>query len=283
MSWSTSMRVRQKTIAAVGDSTSRMRPRAAGLCARGDDVGGLAHERAPRPATGAGSAMRMRTGSSRWRRAMRADARRHRRREEHGLAGRRGSRRGSPRCPRRSPCRASRRPRRAPRRRAGRAGGCPRPMWSRARPGRGHDDVDAALERRAAGGRSAARRRSAARARRAPRPYRWIASDTCMASSRVGTSTSAPGGAWPRPSAAIRWSSGSAKAAVLPVPVAAWPEQVAPLEQRRDRLALDRRRLLVAEARERRQELRAQPEIGEGGPVRGGVRRRPRVPLALPG
>jgi hypothetical protein len=40
-------------------------------------------------------------------------------------------------------------------------------------------------------------------------------------------------------------------------------EQVAALEQRRDRLALDRRRLLVAEARERRQQLLRQSEIRE--------------------
>ena len=65
--------------------------------------------------------------------------------------------------------------------------------------------------------------------------------------------------------AGSRCSSGSANAAVLPVPVAAWPEQVPTLQQRRDRLPLDRRRLLVAEGGERAQQLGAQPEIGEGG------------------
>jgi hypothetical protein len=40
-------------------------------------------------------------------------------------------------------------------------------------------------------------------------------------------------------------------------------EDVAPLEQRRDRLALDRRRLLVAEARERRAQGVVQPEARE--------------------
>jgi hypothetical protein len=48
-----------------------------------------------------------------------------------------------------------------------------------------------------------------------------------MASSRVGTSTSADGSP-AAPPARQRCSSGSANAAVLPVPVAAWPEQVAP-------------------------------------------------------
>jgi NAD(P)H-dependent flavin oxidoreductase YrpB (nitropropane dioxygenase family) len=42
-------------------------------------------------------------------------------------------------------------------------------------------------------------------------------------------------------------------------------EQVAPREQRRDGLALDRRRLLVAELREGALELGAQREVGEGG------------------
>ena len=45
VSSSTSMRVRQKTIADVGLSMSSTRPSAAGLCARGDDVGDLAHAR----------------------------------------------------------------------------------------------------------------------------------------------------------------------------------------------------------------------------------------------
>jgi NAD(P)H-dependent flavin oxidoreductase YrpB (nitropropane dioxygenase family) len=42
-------------------------------------------------------------------------------------------------------------------------------------------------------------------------------------------------------------------------------EEVATFQQRRDRLALDRRRLLVAQLRERALELIAQREIGEGG------------------
>ena len=65
----------------------------------------------------------------------------------------------------------------------------------------------------------------------APRPYLWIASQTCMASSRVGTRTK-PRGRLDGPSA-IDWIIGSAKAAVFPekqtkkqdhlMPVAAWP------------------------------------------------------------
>ena len=60
-------------------------------------------------------------------------------------------------------------------------------------------------------------------------------------------------------------------------------EQVAPVEQRRDRLALDRRRLLVAEGGERVEQLGAQPEVGEraGVPERtdggGGHRGAPRI------
>ena len=64
---------------------------------------------------------------------------------------------------------------------------------------------------------------------RAPseRPYRCIASETCMASSRVGASTSPSGAASRRP-AGSRASIGRANAAVLPVPVAACPSRSLP-------------------------------------------------------
>ena len=61
----------------------------------------------------------------------------------------------------------------------------------------------------------------------------------------------------------MRWRVGSAKAAVLPGPGRRLGEEVAAGEQRRDRLALDRRRLLVAEARDGRQQPRVEVEVGE--------------------
>ena len=54
-----------------------------------------------------------------------------------------------------------------------------------------------------------------------------MASDTCMANSRVGTSTSARG-VRPDPIAVMVCNSGSANAAVLPVPVAALPSRSRP-------------------------------------------------------
>ena len=60
-------------------------------------------------------------------------------------------------------------------------------------------------------------------------PYLCIASATCIASSRVGTSTSADGCFRSLPPSAMRWSIGSANAAVLPVPVAAWPIRSRPV------------------------------------------------------
>ena len=51
-------------------------------------------------------------------------------------------------------------------------------------------------------------------------------------------------------------------------------EQVAAREQRRDRLALDRGRLLVAEVGERGEQLGAEAELGEAGAFCGRVRGR---------
>ena len=57
-------------------------------------------------------------------------------------------------------------------------------------------------------------------------PYLNIASLTCTASSRVGTSTSTDGSA--RRLVSMRCSAGRANAAVLPVPVAACPSRSRP-------------------------------------------------------
>ena len=57
-------------------------------------------------------------------------------------------------------------------------------------------------------------------------------------------------------------------------------EQVAPGHQRRDRLLLDRRGLLVAEAGQRLQQLRPQPEVVEGGALLVVVHRAHRSPNA---
>jgi hypothetical protein len=53
----------------------------------------------------------------------------------------------------------------------------------------------------------------------------------------------------------------------LPGPRRRLPEQVAPLEQRRDRRPLDRRGFLVAEARERAEQLGTRHQVGERGGV----------------
>ena len=110
---------------------------------------------------------------------------------------------------------------------------------------RADHDVHAALAAPAAAARSSGRRRSAARGSRAgarrssgrprrpgsparasapaPAPAAWSASGRCCA--RIG----------------------SANAAVLPVPVWAWPEHVAALQQRGDGRGLDRRGRFVAD------------------------------------
>ena len=90
-----------------------------------------------------------------------------------------------------------------------------------------------------------------------------MASATCIASSRVGTSTSAAGRLRPSPCAAIRCRSGSANAAVFPVPVAAWPSRSRPASSGGIGLALDGRRLLVAELREGSHEALVESELQE--------------------
>ena len=63
----------------------------------------------------------------------------------------------------------------------------------------------------------------------------------------------------------MRCSIGSANAAVLPVPVAACAEQVAAVEQQRNRFALDRRGLFVAERGDRGDDVVREAESGEAG------------------
>ena len=127
---------------------------------------------------------------------------------------------------------------------------------------RGHDDVRRRGRAPAAGGRSAGRRRSATTLTPSSRPYLKIASLTCTASSRVGTRTSADGrhdlgGRVDPLQHRQRERRGLAGAG------GRLAEQVAAGEQERDRLALDRRRLLVAEVGERLQQLGPKAEVGE--------------------
>jgi len=79
---------------------------------------------------------------------------------------------------------------------------------------------------------------------------------TCMASSRVGVSTSTRG---PRPLTVEGVSSfcraGSTKAAVLPVPVLGRGHQVTAFECHRNRLALDGGRFLVMTGFNREQQF----------------------------
>ena len=84
-----------------------------------------------------------------------------------------------------------------------------------------------------------------------------------MHSSRVGVSTSA----WTSCSSGSTNSIiGRPNAAVLPVPVCAWPITSRPCEQRGDRLLLDRARRLVARRRAGcGEDVLGEAEVGEGG------------------
>ena len=110
---------------------------------------------------------------------------------------------------------------------------------------------------------STRRRRAARPTSPVPRAYLWTASATCIASSRVGTSTRPRvrrGGPGLAASCARRWIIGSANAAVLPVPVAACASRSRARQHERNRPPLDRRRLLVAEAGDRLDEGLGQAE-----------------------
>ena len=113
-------------------------------------------------------------------------------------------------------------------------------------------------------------------------PYLNIASLTCTASSRVGTTTNAVGtaGAF----APMAWRIGSANAAVLPGACRSLTQHVGTREQERDRFTLDRRRFLVSESGQRSEELLGQPERGEAVLVVGYVvtGRHPFIVTVLP-
>ncbi len=205
---------------------SSTRPEGQRLVGAGDDEGHLPHLRQlPRGGLLAGDGQARRVPQVPLR--DRGDAGRHGGREEHGLPLGAAWPGGSPPGPRRNPCRASRRPR--PARRCGRrrASGCDagcdrgRARASPPRPRR-------RASRRGSAGPWPPRRRAGTTLRPTPLAYLWIASATCIASSRVGTRTRPLVRPRSWPSSAIRWSMGSAKAAVLPVPVAAWPSTSRP-------------------------------------------------------
>ena len=94
------------------------------------------------------------------------------------------------------------------------------------------------------------------------RPYLKIASDTCIASSRVGTSTSAEAVGRPRP-IVQRVEQRQGERRRLAGAGRRLADEVAALDQVGDRLALHRRRLLVAELGQRVEQLAAQPEGGK--------------------
>ena len=197
------------------------------------------------------------------------DARRQRRREERRLARRRASRRGSPRGPRRSPCRASRRPRRARRRSSAVELERPAADVIERAPGRRDDDVDAALERAELLLHRAARRRSAARARRA---RGRTGGPPRRPASRARGSGRGPAPMAPR--AAVRLADEALEHRQrerrgLAGAGRGLAEDVASLEERRDRLALDRGRLLVAERGERIDQDRIQAQRRERAPALG--------------
>ena len=229
MSWSTSSRVRQKTIAAVGrldveDPAQRgrlVRPRRRRRRSAGPG--------APRPAAACSRPI--------------CDAHRvaqvpagHARRSGDGMVAENStvcrcsgaSRPGSPRCPRRSPCRASRRPRRARRwRSVAQPQACPGRCGPAPGPGVATTTSTPALQGRAAAGRSAGRRRSAAPGRRGP----GRSGGTPRTPGRPARGSArgpAPPGRRRSGRAGSRCSSGRANAAVLPVPVAAWPSRSRP-------------------------------------------------------
>ena len=213
---------------ASGASTSSTRPSAAGFVRARHQVRGLAHLRRL-----ARRRLAPDLDPHRVAQVAPGDARRCARgmvAENSTVCRSSGVARGSPRCPRRSPCRASRRPRRARRSAARRASACPRrcgrapgPAWPRRR------------RRRARGPCSWRPMGCAAVDRRATRAPRLAA----VAVDRLGHLHGELAGghedqrrrASPRRRSgrsARRCSSGRANAAVLPVPVAAWPSRSRP-------------------------------------------------------
>ena len=139
----------------------------------------------------------------------------------------------------------------------------PRLRWSSARPGRGDDDVDAALElAQLAADRRAAVDRQHARAEPPAVPVqrlRHLHAQLAGRHQHQRDRQPAPVAGRELVEDRQRERRGLAGAG------RGLAEQVAAREQRRDRLALDRRRLLVAEAGQRLEQLVAQPEVGERG------------------
>jgi hypothetical protein len=95
-------------------------------------------------------------------------------------------------------------------------------------------------------------------------PYRCTASATCIASSRVGTSTTASGPPEARPARideALQDGQGEGRG--LARSRGGLAEQVAALDQRRDRLLLDRRGLFVAQRGESLDDAPIEPQRGK--------------------
>jgi len=88
---------------------------------------------------------------------------------------------------------------------------------------------------------------------------------TCRQSSRVGTMMIAP----TVPVRCKRLISGMPKAAVVPEPVCAWPDQVPPFQQRWEDCRLDLRRVGVADRLDRARSSLAEGEVAEAGSVLG--------------
>ena len=132
---------------------------------------------------------------------------------------------------------------------------------------RGDDDVGAALERAdlLVHRRAAVERQHRSASSRVA--YLWIASATCIASSRVGTRTR-PGraGAGPAsPASADPLQHRQRERRGLARARGRLAEHVPAREQQRDRLALDRRRFFVAERGDGREDLFRESEAGKPG------------------
>ena len=243
---------------------SSTRSSAAALCARGDDVGDLAHAR-QLAGGGFSRAIVTRAGFVQVPLRDRQDPRRHRRREQRRLPRRRASPRGSRRYPRRSPCRASRRLRRGPARAGCRAPAC-RAGCDRARGRASRRRCRRRARARGSAGPSARRRRAARREAGA-------AARTCASLRRPASPARASAPA-PRPRVVAPFAPASLHQTLqhrqrerrgLAGAGRGLPEQIASVEQERNRLALDRRGLFVAERRHGLHQGLVQSESGESG------------------
>lgn len=98
-----------------------------------------------------------------------------------------------------------------------------------------------------------------------PRPYSCTASATCIASSRVGTSTRPNGSLRSLPSRESLWSIGSAEGRGLAGARRGLRHEVPALEERGNGLELDWGWLLVAEGRQGGEDAGVELETGEAG------------------